>query len=78
MNLTDIFLNKYFASVFIIGMSFLIYRELKKPWGLILPITALLGVIISISKIDNSGINYMIIGGIYGFLLFISEWIKTK
>jgi hypothetical protein len=78
MNLPNIFLNEYFASIFIIGMSFLIYHELKKPWGLILPIIALLGVIILICNINNSGINYIIIGGVYGFLLSISEWIKTK
>jgi len=78
MNFTEFFLNKYFASFFIISMSFLIYRELKKPWGIIIPMIALMGVMISIRIIENHGINYVIIGGVYGFLLSIAEWIKTK
>jgi hypothetical protein len=78
MNLTELFLNKYFASIFIIGTSFYVYCRLRKPWGLVLPAIALIGISIFTNISSNSAINYMIIGGIYGFLPSISGWIKRK
>jgi len=78
MNLTELFLNKYFASFFVFIISFLIYCELKKPWGLIIPTVALAGIIIFINISDNSAINFLVIYLFYGFLLSIAEWIKTK
>jgi hypothetical protein len=78
MNLTEFFLNKYFASIFIIITSYLIYHELKRPWGLVFPTAALVGVVVLVNFSDNAALNYMIIGGIYGALLSMAEWIKNR
>jgi hypothetical protein len=77
MSMIDVLFNRYAVGAYIIIMSLLIYSELKRPWGLIFLAVALGAVLVAVTTISDRITMYIVIYGGYGFLLMVSEWLKT-
>lgn len=78
MSFADILLNKYSAGIYMLGMSLLMYWELRMPWGIIMPLLGVCASAVALISVRNEGMIYVVIYGGYGFLLSISEWMKRR
>lgn len=78
MSVTDLLFNKVAVSIYVIGMSLLIYCELRTVFGIILIGAAFIGGITLFLMLANEALAYVLIYGGYGFLLSVAEWTKHR
>lgn len=78
MSVTDLLFNKVAVGIYALGMSLLIYLELKNVWGMILVGLALVGGVALLGMLANEALAYVLIYGGYGLLVSATEWAARR
>lgn len=68
-------LNYYALTAYILFISILIYLELRRPWGYLLPIAAAMALFLLLPNLSSIPMRFVIAYGGFGILLCLSEWL---